>query len=95
MQSKHKSLHLAPSASALGAGLLGFGIGSKWGNVVTDYAFLVIIVGVFIHVFGMYIMQMKDVTAKTTGIAKALWISAWICLLALIAIIIYLFLGKK
>jgi len=52
-------------------------------------------VGVFIHVFGMYIMQMKGVTAKTTGIAKALWISAWICLLALIAIIIYLFLGKK
>jgi hypothetical protein len=95
MQSKHKSLQLAPSASALGAGLLGFGIGAKWGNVVTDYAFLVIIAGVFIHVFGMYIMQMKDVTAKTTGIAKALWISAWICLLALIAIIIYLFLGKK
>ncbi len=95
MQSKQKSPQLAQSASALGAGLLGFGIGSKWGNVITNYALLVIIVGAFIHVFGMYIMQMKDVTAKTTGIAKALWISAWICLLALVVIVVYLFIEKK
>ena len=95
MQSKQKSAQLAQSASALGAGLLGFGIGSKWGNVITNYALLVIIVGAFIHVFGMYIMQMKDVTAKTTGIAKALWISAWICLLALVVIVVYLFIEKK
>ena len=93
MQSKQKSPQLAQSASALGGGLLGFGIGSKWGNVITNYA--VIIVGAFIHVFAMYIMQMKDVTAKTTGIAKALWISAWICLLALVVIVVYLFVEKK
>ena len=83
------------SASALGAGIVGFGIGAKWGNVITNYALLIIIVGAFIHVSGMYFMQMKDVTAKTTGMAKALWISAWICLLALIVIIIYLLIEKK
>ena len=95
MQSKQKSLQLAQSASALGAGLLGFGIGAKWGNVITNYALLVIVTGAVIHVSGMYIMQMKDVTAKTTGMAKALWVSAWICLLALIAIIVYLLIEKK
>jgi hypothetical protein len=95
MQSKQKSLQLAQSASALGAGILGFGMGSKWGNVITYYALLVIVAGAIIHVSGMYIMQMRDVTAKTTGIAKALWISAWICLLALIVIIIYLLIQKK
>jgi len=95
MQSEQKSLQLAESASALGAGILGFGIGTKWGNVISNYALLVILVGALIHVFGMYIMQMKDVTAKTTGISKALWISAWICLIALIAIIIYQFIENK
>ncbi|GAA4749143.1 hypothetical protein [Flavisolibacter ginsenosidimutans] len=95
MQSGQKTLQLAQSASALGAGILGFGIGAKWGNVVSSYSLLIIIVGAVIHVFGMYIMQMKNVTAKPTGIAKALWISAWICLIALIAIIIYLLIVKK
>ena len=95
MQLTHKSQQLAQSASALGAGILGFGIGSKWGNVISNDALFVIIVGGIIHVFGMYVMQMKDTNGKPTGIAKALWISAWICLIALVAIIIYLMVMKK
>jgi hypothetical protein len=90
-----RSMQLAQSASALGAGILGFGVGAKLGNVITSYALLVIIIGAIIHVSGMYIMQMKDVSAKTTGVAKVLLISAWICLLALVAIIIYLLIANK
>jgi NADH:ubiquinone oxidoreductase subunit 6 (subunit J) len=95
MESKQKSLQLAQSASALGAGILGLGLGAKWGKVMTNYALLIIIVGAIIHVFGMYIMQMKNTNGKATGIAKALWISAWICLIALVAIIIYLLIYRK
>ena len=90
MQSKQKTLQLAQSASALGAGMLGFGIGAKWGKVIIDYALVIIIIGAIIHIAGMYVMQMNDTTEKSTGIAKVLWISAWLCLIALIAVIIYL-----
>lgn len=82
---------LAQSASALGAGILGFGIGAKWGSIIGNYAFLIILVGAIFHIYGMYIMQMKNQNARTGGIAKALWISAWICLIALIVIVAYLF----
>jgi hypothetical protein len=90
----NKQSRLAQSASALGAGLLGFGIGTKWGNVVGNYALLIIIVGAVIHVFGMYVMQMKDTSGKAKGLAKVLWVSAWICLIALVAIIVYLLIMK-
>jgi len=51
---------------------------------------VIIIIGAIIHIAGMYVMQMNDTTEKSTGIAKVLWISAWLCLIALIAVIIYL-----
>ncbi|HKH60795.1 MAG TPA: hypothetical protein VKA49_08185 [Flavitalea sp.] len=86
---------LAQSASALGAGLLGFGLGAKWGNVITDYALIIIIVGAIFHVWGMYIMQMKKTNEKITHVAKALWISAWVCLIVLIGIMIYLLITIK
>lgn len=95
MMLPQRSKQLAQSASALGAGILGFGIGAKWGHVISNYSLLVIVIGGIIHLFGMYIMQLKNATQKETGIAKALWISAWICLLALIAIVVYLLIEKK
>jgi Na+/H+-translocating membrane pyrophosphatase len=95
MQSGPKSLQLAQSASALGAGLVGFGLGAKWCNLISNYALLIIAVGAVIHLLGMYTMQMKDTNGKATRLAKALWISAWICLIAPIAIVIYLLLSKK
>jgi hypothetical protein len=83
-------IKLAQSASALGAGILGFGLGAKWGSVIMDYAVVVIIAGAVLHVWGMYVMQMRKDNKKANTIARALWISAWICLIALIVIIIYL-----
>ena len=94
MQSKQKTLQLAQSASALGAGILGIGLGAKWGHVISNYSLFVIFVGRLLHVFGMYITQLKNASPKETDIAKALWISAWVCLLALIAIVIYLLIEK-
>ena len=95
MAKNANSSKLAQSASALGAGILGFGIGAKWGLGIGNYAFLIIIVGAVFHVYGMYVMQMKNQTARTQGVAKALWISAWICLIALAAIVIYMLVQKN
>ena len=86
----YNHVKLSQSASALGAGLLGFGLGAKWGNVLTDYGFVIITVGTVFHLWGMYIMQMKTGNGKGTHVAKALWISAWLCLIILIAIMMYL-----
>jgi hypothetical protein len=95
MPQESKSKQIAQSASALGAGILGFGIGAKWGGIITNYSLLIIIAGALIHIFGMYIMQMKNQDEKTNYMAKALWFSAWICLIALIATIIYLIIEKN
>ena len=86
---------LAQSASALGAGILGFGIGAKWGNIISNYALIVVVVGAIFHIWGMYVMQMKNQSKNTATTAKILLISAWICLIAVIAIIGFLLLTKK
>ncbi|MBL7914306.1 MAG: hypothetical protein JNL49_04600 [Bacteroidia bacterium] len=88
-------MKMAQSASALGAGILGFGLGAKLGLKIDSYAILIIIVGAIFHVYGMYIMQMKDYNKRTLGIVKVLWISAWICLVVLAAIVIYLLSQNK
>ena len=95
MEFNTNTTKLAQSASALGAGLLGFGIGSKWGNIISSYALIVVIVGAIIHIWGMYVMQMKNQSRNTATIARILWISAWICLIAVIVIIVFLLLTKK
>lgn len=95
MDNTQSYIKLAQSASALGAGILGFGLGAKWGNLIGGYGFIVIFAGAIFHVWGMYIMQMKQINEKNARIAKMLWVSAWICLIALIAVIIYLLASKK
>ena len=85
---------LAQSASALGAALLGFGIGAKWGaNTHTSVLMAIIIVGSIIHVGGMYVVQLKD-SVRSNRIARLLWIAAWICLLSVIGLILFLILAK-
>ena len=86
---------LAQSASALGAGLLGFGIGAKWGNIISSYALIIVIVGAIFHIWGMYIMQMKNQSKNTATLARLMWISAWICLIALLIIIVFLLTKKN
>lgn len=95
MNDSKNYIKIAQSASALGAGILGFGLGAKWGSALADYAFIVIIAGAIIHVWGMYVMQMKSVNGKATTMAKVLWVSAWVCLVAMISILIYLLIERK
>ena len=95
MESNTNTSRLAQSASALGAGILGFGIGAKWGNIISTYAIIIIVVGATFHVWGMYVMQMKNQSKNAPTIEKLLWVSAWICLIALLIIIGFLLLSKK
>lgn len=91
MLSKQTETQLAQSASALGAGILGFGIGAMWGEIIsTAILIIIIIIGAFIHVYGMYIMQMKNAGKNAGTIAKTLWITAWICLFFIVILFIYL-----
>jgi hypothetical protein len=94
MNENKNYIKIAQSASALGAGILGFGLGARWGNVIADYAFIVIVAGALLHVWGMYVMQMRKDIRKANAVAKVLWISAWLCLIALVVITIYLVAGK-
>ena len=90
MQTVKNHERLAQSASALGAGLLGFGMGSLWGGGMGNAILITtLVIGGMIHVAGMYVLQIRN-TGKAGGIAKILWLTAWLCLLSLIAIFIYL-----
>jgi hypothetical protein len=90
MKSLSNYVRLAQSASALGAALLGFAIGGIWGSEMSKTILIAtLIIGAILHVAGMYVMQMKD-QAQTGVIAKILWVTAWLCLILLIAIFIYL-----
>jgi hypothetical protein len=88
-------MQLAQSASALGAGILGFGLGARWGALVSNYFLIIIIMGGVIHIAGMYVLHLKTPGEKTKGIARLLWISAWLCLLLIIGLVSYLILQKK
>ena len=88
----NKSSRLAQSASALGAGILGFGLGAKWGNIISSYAIIIIIIGAVFHSWGMYMTQMKNQSKSMEVTAKVLWLSALVCLVALLIIIGYLLL---
>ena len=85
---------LAQSASAIGGAILGFGLGAKWGFPIQAYAIAVIIVGAIIHTWGMYLTQIKDSAMQRERTAKLLWLSAWICLAALLALVLYLVLAR-
>jgi hypothetical protein len=69
MQKQPTSVRLAQSASALGAGILGFGIGAKWGANVGAIAVIAILIGAVIHVWGMYAMQQKE-SPQANKVAK-------------------------
>lgn len=92
---KNASQNLAISASALGAGILGLGIGILWGNYISGYGITIAITGAIIHTVGMYILQLNKPEAHIRGYAKMLWFSAWLCLLLIILLFIYfIFLHK-
>lgn len=90
MDRQKQYVQLAQSASALGAALLGFGIGAKWGaRMNSAIVIAILVIGGIIHVGGMYVMQMKK-EEKAGPLAKLLWVTAWICLLSVVILFVYL-----
>ena len=90
MESTKNATRLAQSASALGAGILGFGLGAKWGGRFFEYTIVIIVVGAILHIAGMYVMQLKKSPEESNRIAKLLWFSAWTCLIAIIILLFVL-----
>ena len=90
MEFRTNQQQFAQSASALGAGILGFGLGAKWGSIASDYALVIILIGAALHVSGMYLTQMKNTSSSTNKAARVLWYSAWVCLILLIGLLVYL-----
>jgi hypothetical protein len=88
------SVRLAQSASALGAAILGFGIGVKWGSSVATFALVIVLVGAVLHGWGMYVMQLKEGSPKANQVAKLLWVSAWLCMILLVGLVVYLTITK-
>ena len=90
-----QSKKLAQSASAIGVAMLGFGIGAKWGAGIQAFTVIIIIPGAILPTYGMYVMQLKSGSPKANATAKLLWVTAWVCLAALVALFIYLLLTKS
>lgn len=85
-------VQFAQSASALGAGILGLGLGAKWGSILSTHALIIILVGAVLHVSGMYLIQMKSTSHATDKAARILWYSAWACLVLLAGLFMFLIL---
>ena len=77
MNNSSDATRLAQSASALGAAILGFGLGAVFGDRMGNFAWIIIVTGSIFHIAGMYVLQLRS--KNNIGVAKALWISAWIC----------------
>ena len=90
-----KSVQLAQSASSIGAAILSFGIGAQWGTPIKSFAVIILVIGAIIHTYGMYVIQIKNKTDRTGRLAKIVWISAWLCLIALVALFVYLIVQHK
>lgn len=74
---------LAETASTIGAGIIGFGLGTLLSNYFSQYTPWIILVGLVMHSIGMYKMRFEY---KTTG-AKILY---WLCWIILFGLAVYL-----
>ena len=90
-----KSVRLAQSASAIGAAILGVGIGAQWGTPLKSFAIVILVIGAIIHIYGMYVTQMRNTTERNGQVAKILWVTAWLCLIALVVLFVYLLVQQK
>ena len=86
-------LKRAELMSALGAGLIGFGLGALTASFVADLAVLVLIAGALMHGWGMYD---KHAAERNLGRAETLWMralywSCWLILAGLAAALIFRF----
>jgi len=82
---KDSALKQAELASALGAGIIGFGLGIYLADYFEPYAILAIVIGVALHGVAMY----KKAEMKPTTLRWAKWLY-WLCWAIIIGLIIYI-----
>lgn len=87
-KTKESRLKQADLASAIGAGIIGFGLGVYFANYFQPYAALLIIVGIALHGVAMY----KKAEMKPASLKWARWLY-WICWAIIIGLLVYIMAG--
>ena len=82
---KDSELKQAELASALGAGVIGFGLGVYLANYFQPYALWTVVIGIALHGVAMY----KKAEVKPTSLKWAKWLY-WLCWAIIIGLVIYI-----
>ena len=82
---KDSALKQAELASALGAGIIGFGLGAYLANYFAPNALWTIVIGIALHGVAMY----KKAEIKPTKLKWAKWLY-WLCWAIIIGLAIYI-----
>lgn len=80
---------VAELTSALGAGVLGVGIGLFFAKPLASYALGFVVVGLFTHGWGMYERHRFDLSGAPSTPEWTKWIY-WICWLMMIGLAVYI-----
>jgi membrane protease YdiL (CAAX protease family) len=83
--SKDSALKQAELASALGAGIIGFGLGVYLADCFKPYALWIVVIGIALHGIAMY----KKASIKPTQLRWANWLY-WLCWAIIIDLAIYI-----
>lgn len=75
-------------ASMLGVGIVGMGLGLMLSKFLASYAFLIMVLGLLMHSWGMYKMHQND--KKKISLMRILY---WVCWVILIGLAIYTVIG--
>lgn len=82
-------LKRAETTAAVGAGILGAGIGLLLPSYVQEYAVLIVVLGLVMHARGMYDKHRLE---SSTGVSRLWWAELlyWLCWVTLAAFVLYL-----
>jgi len=87
---KHRRLKQADVISALGAGVLGAGLGAMFASWLTDFAVAAVLIGVAVHGWGMFERRRADVDGEPRAAWETvLYWCCWLVLAMLVGSIIY------
>jgi hypothetical protein len=89
--SNHRRIKQADVLSALGAGVLGAGLGAMFASWLTGFAVAAVLIGIAVHGWGMFEKRRLE---DTSGAPRATWEavlywSCWLVLAMLVGSIIY------
>jgi hypothetical protein len=87
----HRRLKQADLMSALGAGVLGAGLGAMFANWLTSFAVAALLIGIAIHGWGMFEKRrLEDISGEPRAAWEmVLYWGCWLILVLLVGSIIY------